>query len=225
MKSTLSGGSSWRRNKSTKPNIDSNAISSTSGNNSFNGQRAKVPVKNAEPKIPAHFTGATLGEADAAARTKRQPYLSETAAFDLKEFTARICVIGVGGGGCNAVNNMVSRGLEGVDFICTNTDAQHLAATLAPTKIQLGREATEGLGCGAEPILGRAAAEESRDEIRAAVGDAHLVFITAGMGGGTGTGAAPVIAELCQDMGILTVAVVTKPFAFEVRARLRYLTY
>lgn len=139
----------------------------------------------------------------------------------LQEFAPRICVIGVGGGGCNAVNNMIARGLSGVEFICANTDAQHLTATLAETKLQLGRDKTSGLGCGANPEVGRIAAEESTAEIEEAVQDAHMVFITAGMGGGTGTGAAPVVAEICMGKGILTVAVVTKPFSFEGRHRQR----
>ena len=138
---------------------------------------------------------------------------------NLQEFAPRICVVGVGGGGCNAINNMVARGLSGVDFICLNTDAQHLATTLTEKRIQIGRTTTQGLGCGANPDVGRAAAEESRAEIAEMIGDAHMVFITAGMGGGTGTGAAPVVAEVCMERGILTVAVVTKPFSFEVRLR------
>jgi len=143
------------------------------------------------------------------------------AATNLQEFLPRICVVGVGGGGCNAINNMVARGLSGVDFICTNTDAQHLATTLTDRRIQLGRSSTQGLGCGANPEVGRAAAEESKAEIAEMIGDAHMVFITAGMGGGTGTGAAPVVAEICMERGILTVAVVTKPFSFEGRHRAR----
>jgi len=140
---------------------------------------------------------------------------------NLQEFAPRIVVIGVGGGGCNAINNMIARGLSGVEFICTNTDAQHLSTTLTANRIQLGRGLTEGLGCGANPDVGRAAAEESRKEISDLIGDAHMVFITAGMGGGTGTGAAPVVAEICMEKGILTVAVVTKPFSFEGRHRSR----
>jgi cell division protein FtsZ len=116
---------------------------------------------------------------------------------------------------------MVARGLSGVDFICTNTDSQHLATTLTDRRIQLGRSSTQGLGCGANPEVGRAAAEESKEEIAEMIGDAHMVFITAGMGGGTGTGAAPVVAEICMERGILTVAVVTKPFSFEGRHRAR----
>jgi len=139
----------------------------------------------------------------------------------IQEFAPRICVVGVGGGGCNAVNNMIARGLSGVEFICANTDAQHLSATLTDKRLQLGRDRTSGLGCGANPEVGRDAAYESRAEIEEMIGDAHMVFITAGMGGGTGTGAAPVVAEVCQDKGILTVAVVTKPFSFEGRHRAR----
>lgn len=149
----------------------------------------------------------------------RQALLVSQAGLNLQEFAPRISVIGVGGGGCNAVNNMIIRGLGGVDFICTNTDAQHLSTTLAEKKIQLGRRSTQGLGCGANPEVGRAAAQESRDEIAEMIGDAHMVFITAGMGGGTGTGAAPVVAEICMEKNILTVAVVTKPFSFEVSPR------
>eukprot|EP01041_Mallomonas_annulata_P010579 gene10579-22073_t len=139
----------------------------------------------------------------------------------LTEFLPKICVIGVGGGGCNAVNNMISRGLSGVEFICANTDAQHLSTTQTENRIQLGRSLTQGLGCGANPDIGRQAAEESRDEISALIGDAHMVFITAGMGGGTGTGAAPVVAEICMEKKILTIAVVTKPFGFEGKHRSR----
>jgi len=139
----------------------------------------------------------------------------------IQEFAPRICVVGVGGGGSNAVNNMIARGLSGVDFICANTDAQHLSATLTDKRLQLGRTHTSGLGCGANPEIGRMAAMESRAEIEEMIGNAHMVFITAGMGGGTGTGAAPVVAEVCMEKGILTVAVVTKPFSFEGRHRAR----
>lgn len=149
------------------------------------------------------------------------PHIKSFNATNLQEFAPRICVVGVGGGGCNAINNMVARGLSGVDFICANTDAQHLAATLTEKRIQIGRTTTQGLGCGANPDVGRLSAEESRAEIAEMIGDAHMVFITAGMGGGTGTGAAPVVAEVCMERGILTVAVVTKPFSFEGRHRNR----
>ncbi len=127
-----------------------------------------------------------------------------------------IKVIGVGGAGGNAVDHMIREGVQGVDFITANTDAQALSRCLSPTKVQLGKT---GLGAGSKPEAGRAAAQESRDAIAAALDGAHMCFITAGMGGGTGTGAAPVVAEIAKEMGILTVAVVTKPFDFENRIR------
>lgn len=139
----------------------------------------------------------------------------------LYEFAPRIVVAGVGGGGGNAINNMISKGLQGVDFLALNTDAQHLATTLTDQRVQLGVELTRGLGCGANPDAGRMAAEECRDKLTELLKEAHMVFITAGMGGGTGTGAAPVVAEICYEMDILTVAVVTLPFAFEGTHRTR----
>lgn len=129
--------------------------------------------------------------------------------------SARLKVIGVGGGGCNAVNSMVAAGFTGVDFIAANTDLQALEASLAPSKIQLGKARTKGLGAGADPEVGAESAMEQSEEIRQALDGADMVFITAGMGGGTGTGSAPVIASLARDLGALTVAVVTKPFQFE----------
>ncbi len=135
------------------------------------------------------------------------------------EKSARIKVIGVGGAGTNAVNNMIEANLQGVKFIVANTDAQSLDTSKAEQKIQLGAELTEGLGAGADPSVGRDAALENIDEIREALAESHMVFITAGFGGGTGTGATPVIAEICKDLGVLTVAVVTKPFSFEGRKR------
>ncbi len=140
---------------------------------------------------------------------------------ELRELKPRIMVCGVGGGGCNAVNNMITSGLSGVDFIVANTDAQALTASLAERIIQMGLQVTEGLGAGAQPEIGRAAAEEAIEEIRDHLVGAHMVFVTAGMGGGTGTGAAPVIARVARDMGILTVGVVTKPFQFEGQRRMR----
>jgi len=130
-------------------------------------------------------------------------------------------VIGVGGGGSNAVSNMISAGLQGVDFITANTDKQALDKSLAPIKIQLGQDSTKGLGAGANPQIGRHAAEEDLDAIRDALSGADMVFVTCGMGGGTGTGAAPVIAQAAKEIGALTVAVVTKPFNFEGKKRLR----
>ena len=129
-----------------------------------------------------------------------------------------IKVVGVGGAGGNAVSHMIRAGVQGVDFICCNTDAQALAATNAPVQIRLGNS---GLGAGAKPDQGRAAAESAREEIRAALAGAHMVFITAGMGGGTGTGAGPIVAEVAKDLGILTVGVVTKPFSFEGSRRMK----
>jgi cell division protein FtsZ len=140
---------------------------------------------------------------------------------NIQELKPRITVFGVGGAGGNAVNNMIASGLDGVDFVCANTDAQALALTKAQRIIQLGVSVTEGLGAGSHPEVGRAAAEESFDEINDHLSGSHMVFITAGMGGGTGTGAAPVIARAAREQGILTVGVVTKPFTFEGNRRAR----
>jgi cell division protein FtsZ len=143
--------------------------------------------------------------------------------FDLAEEqfqTAKIKVVGVGGGGNNAVHHFLTEGkVEGVQFICVNTDNQALQHSPAPVKLQIGNIITKGLGAGANPNVGRDAAEEDRDRIREALTGSDMVFITAGMGGGTGTGAAPVVAEIAKELGILTVAVVTKPFSFEGRQR------
>ncbi|MCA3365404.1 MAG: cell division protein FtsZ [Roseomonas sp.] len=131
------------------------------------------------------------------------------------DFTPRITVVGVGGGGTNAVNNMISMGLDGVEFLVANTDAQSLIHSRADRRVQLGPHLTQGLGAGAKPEIGRAAAEEATEELARHIEGMHMIFITAGMGGGTGTGAAPVIARMAQERGILTVGVVTKPFDFE----------
>jgi len=138
-------------------------------------------------------------------------------AFDQK---AKIRVIGVGGGGNNAVDRMIEDGVEGIDFIAVNTDAQALHRSKAPIRIQLGEKLTSGLGAGGVPMVGAKAAEESRDQILRAIEDSHMLFVTCGMGGGTGTGAAPIIAGLAKDLGILTVGIVTKPFAFEGKKRM-----
>jgi cell division protein FtsZ len=140
---------------------------------------------------------------------------------ELRELKPRIMVAGVGGAGGNAVNNMINCGLYGVDFIVANTDAQALTSSKAERIIQMGLQVTEGLGAGSQPEIGRAAAEEAIEEIRDHLVGAHMVFVTAGMGGGTGTGAAPVIARMARDMGILTVGVVTKPFQFEGQRRMK----
>ncbi len=139
----------------------------------------------------------------------------------LTELRPRITVVGVGGAGGNAVNNMIESGLEGVEFIAANTDAQALASSSAGAVIQMGVGITEGLGAGSRPEIGAAAAEEALEEIRSQLDGVHLLFITAGMGGGTGTGAAPIIARTAKELGVLTVAVVTKPFEFEGQRRMR----
>ncbi|MCC8160302.1 MAG: cell division protein FtsZ [Oscillospiraceae bacterium] len=145
--------------------------------------------------------------------------------IDLEENTtidgARIKVIGVGGGGNNAVDRMIEAGVTKTEFICVNTDAQQLSNVKAPTVLQIGAKLTNGLGAGAKPDIGRQAAEETKDEIKNLVKDTEMVFVTAGMGGGTGTGAAPIIAEAAKSLGVLTVAVVTKPFFFEGPQRMR----
>jgi cell division protein FtsZ len=141
---------------------------------------------------------------------------------DIHEMKPRITVFGVGGAGGNAVNNMITAGLQGVDFVVANTDAQALTMSKAERIIQMGAQVTEGLGAGSQPEVGRAAAEEVVDEIRDHLTGAHMVFVTAGMGGGTGTGAAPVVAKIARELGILTVGVITKPFHFEGQRRMRY---
>jgi len=149
------------------------------------------------------------------------PPPSKTFGTPLYEFAPKLVVVGVGGAGGNAINNMITKQLKGVDFLALNTDAQHLSTTLTDHRLQLGIELTRGLGCGANPDAGRLAAEECREQIEALLKDAHMVFVTAGMGGGTGTGAAPVIADICYQLGILTVGVVTLPFSFEGSHRRR----
>ena len=133
---------------------------------------------------------------------------------------AKIKVIGVGGGGCNAVNRMIESGLKGVEFIVANTDLQVLNVSKAETKLQIGKTLTEGLGAGANPEIGREAAQESKKDIEEALQGADMVFVTCGMGGGTGTGAAPIVAEIAQELGALTVGIVTKPFKFEGKKRM-----
>ena len=144
-----------------------------------------------------------------------------TGISDLRELRPHITVFGVGGAGGNAINNMIAAGLQGVDFIVANTDAQALTAAKAACILQLGVGVTNGLGAGSQPDVGRAAAEEAIDTIREYLTGAHMVFVTAGMGGGTGTGAAPVIARAAKEVGILTIGVVTKPFHFEGKRRMR----
>jgi cell division protein FtsZ len=145
-----------------------------------------------------------------------------TSITDIRKMKARIIVLGVGGAGGNAVNNMIASGLRGVEFIVANTDAQALSSSKAERIIQMGAGVTQGLGAGAQPEVGRAAAEEAIDAIRDHLAGAHMVFVTAGMGGGTGTGAAPAIARTARELGILTIGVVTKPFHFEGQRRMRF---
>ena len=145
-----------------------------------------------------------------------------TTITDIREMKARIIVFGVGGAGGNAVNNMIASGLQGVEFIVANTDAQALAMSRAERIIQMGTQVTQGLGAGSQPEVGHAAAEEAINAIRDHLTGAHMVFVTAGMGGGTGTGAAPVIAKTARELGILTIGVVTKPFHFEGQRRMRF---
>jgi len=137
-----------------------------------------------------------------------------------KSFSAKVKIIGIGGGGCNAIDNMIEAKLKGVDFIAANTDAQALSASKAPSKIQLGAKLTKGLGAGANPKVGEEAALEDVDTIKSALMGADMVFVTAGMGGGTGTGGIPIIAKIAKEIGALTVAIVTKPFEFEGKKRM-----
>ena len=136
------------------------------------------------------------------------------------EFAAKIIVVGVGGGGNNAVNRMIDEGIVGVEYIAINTDRQHLMNCKASTTLQIGEKLTKGLGAGANPEVGKAAAEENKEEITEMIKGADMLFVTCGMGGGTGTGAAPVVAEIAKSLGILTIGVVTKPFTFEAKSRM-----
>ena len=151
---------------------------------------------------------------------KLDNYDRQPAEYQRYSSNARIKVVGVGGGGGNAVNRMIASGLSGVEFYAMNTDAQVLEQSRAPKRVQLGQKLTNGLGAGGNPSTGEKAAEESREDITVALDGADMVFVTAGMGGGTGTGAAPVVAKIAKEMGALTVAVVTKPFRFEGKKRL-----
>src|SRR6201993_2066663 len=163
-----------------------------------------------------------MGGATQRARNRREATMAvNISPPDISELKPRITVFGVGGAGGNAVNNMITAGLQGVDFVVANTDAQALTMSKAPRIIQMGTQVTQGLGAGSQPDVGAAAAQEVIDELRDHLSGANMVFVTAGMGGGTGTGAAPVIAKTAREMGILTVGVVTKPFHFEGARRMR----
>ncbi len=135
------------------------------------------------------------------------------------ESFAKITVVGVGGGGCNAVNRMISEGVEGIEFVAINTDSQALLKSLAKTKVRIGEKSTRGLGAGGDPAVGRTAAEESAQELYEVLKGSDMVFVTAGLGGGTGTGAAPIVAQIAKEIGALTIGVVTRPFAFEGKQR------
>lgn len=166
---------------------------------------------------PFTNSGIHLGQV----RDVRNALVEESRSEDIvPSSVARIKVIGVGGGGCNAVNRMIASGVSGVEFWSINTDAQALTHSSAQNRLQVGQKLTRGLGAGGNPAIGQKAAEESRDEVAAALENADLVFITAGMGGGTGTGAAPIVAEVAKEVGALTVGVVTRPFTFEGRRRI-----
>jgi len=228
---------------SRAPFSSSNSSSSSSIKSSLSKRAAQALNKHYDPsKSPAQSepaestksTGTTTTpppDNEAATATATTPVIPPSTTTTKKslytnpnklhEFAPRIVVVGVGGAGGNAVNNMIARSLTGVDFLALNTDAQHLSTTLTDNRLQIGSEITNGLGCGANPDAGRLAAEESSEEIMKLIGDAHMVFITCGMGGGTGTGAAPVVADLCYSAGVLTVGVVTKPFMFEGTHRMR----
>ncbi len=160
-----------------------------------------MPAKKQDDKLKPLFTGGQIDEA--VQEVNMSEYISPVAS---------IKVIGVGGGGQNAVNRMIETGLSGVDFIAINTDAQALFNSQASTRINVGRATTRGLGAGANPEVGRKAAEESSEEIKQALSGADMVFITYGLGGGTGTGAGPVIADIARELGALVIGVVTKPF-------------
>lgn len=178
----------------------------------------KTDAKPEEAPVPSPVVASIEKEQEAPkAAAATLPF----AAHNLHEFSPKILVIGVGGAGNNAVNNMIAKKLQGVDFLALNTDAQHLSTALTDERVQMGVELTRGLGAGANPDAGRMAAEESREQIQERLEGTHMVFITSGMGGGTGTGASPVVADICQQMGILTVGVVTMPFTFEGSHRKR----
>ena len=171
-------------------------------------------------------TGVTLDRKLVCRRAERTKQVDKIMALNLTmpeqdDLKPRITVFGVGGAGGNAVDNMIEKELEGVEFVVANTDAQALQQSKAPVKIQMGLKVTEGLGAGAKATIGAAAAEESIEQIVDQLAGAHMCFITAGMGGGTGTGAAPIIAQAARELGVLTVGVVTKPFQFEGSKRMR----
>jgi cell division protein FtsZ len=175
------------------------------------------PPAREDDRYPLNAAGFPLHRTDRAYQGKpREEFRSQQI---VPSNVAKIKVIGVGGGGCNAVNRMIESGVAGIEFWTINTDAQALSQSAAPQRLQIGQKLTRGLGAGGNPAIGQKAAEESREEIAHALENTDLVFITAGMGGGTGTGAAPIVAEVAKEIGCLTVGVVTRPFTFEGRRR------
>lgn len=180
-----------------------------------NTEYADLPV-NVENNYPFNPTGLSFSQSNDTSNIPREDTRSDNI---VPSNVAKIKVVGVGGGGCNAVNRMIESGVTGIEFWAINTDAQALALAGAQKRLQVGQKLTRGLGAGGNPAIGQKAAEESRDEIAQALDGTDLVFITAGMGGGTGTGAAPIVAEIAKEMGALTVGVVTRPFTFEGRRR------
>jgi cell division protein FtsZ len=175
------------------------------------------PPAREDDRYPLNAAGFPLHRTDRAHQGKpREEFRSQQI---VPSNVAKIKVIGVGGGGCNAVNRMIESGVAGIEFWTINTDAQALSQSAAPQRLQIGQKLTRGLGAGGNPAIGQKAAEESREEIAHALENTDLVFITAGMGGGTGTGAAPIVAEVAKEIGCLTVGVVTRPFTFEGRRR------
>src|SRR5207245_90045 len=188
------------------------------------------PAAITAPRVDRHLEAAQ-GEAERAAETLAarrllmdHPRGRGAMIFELEETVsqnARMKVVGIGGGGGNALNRMVDEGLQGVEFISVNTDSQALLNNKADVKVQIGKKLTRGLGAGARPEIGRQAIEENRDEVLHALHGADMVFVTCGMGGGTGTGASPIIAQMARDLGALTIGIVTKPFLFEGRKRMR----
>src|SRR5665213_2426039 len=187
------------------------------GDHPLNSPNAHIPQNSAQPRPPKNPTLTSFQ----ARLFPEDPIIMADAKRSVPEHAATIKVLGLGGGGCNAVNRMIEAGLAGVEFFAINTDVQALSASLTANRVQIGSNLTRGLGAGANPNIGREAAEESREDLSMILDGADLVFITSGMGGGTGTGAAPVIAELARESGALTIAVVTKPFAFEGRKRMQ----
>jgi cell division protein FtsZ len=212
----MAGAKKPAKKQATKSKSKSKSVSKTASR-----PAAKPVAKSKQAPKPAPKQEQHQHAARTPAKSERHPMSINLKLPDIRELRPRITVFGVGGAGGNAVNNMIEAGLQGVEFVVGNTDAQALTLSKAERLIQMGLQVTEGLGAGSQPEVGRAAAEEVIDEIRDHLSGAHMAFITAGMGGGTGTGAAGVVARTAKELGILTVGVVTKPFHFEGHRRMR----